>query len=196
MLRGCPPLAGWCAVAYDVGMKTTSRSSTAAVAWICCATIGGAAVAASPEPPVTWKVVGVSDGDTLTALDEDKKQHKVRLHGIDAPEIGQPFGTKSREALGELVMKKTATLHLHGRDRYGRDLARVEVDGRDVNVELVKEGFAWHYVRYDKSPELASAEREAREAKRGVWANDDAVPPWEWRAKEREQKASKRSAAR
>ncbi len=143
-----------------------------------------------PEKTVTWKVVGVSDGDTLTALDEDNKQHKVRLHGIDAPEIGQPFGTKSREALGQLTVKKTVTLRLHGRDRYGRDLARVEVDGRDVNVELVKGGLAWHYVRYDKSPELASAEREAREAERGVWADKDAVPPWEWRATERERKAT------
>jgi len=164
----------------------------AAVSGIVCAAIVGVgvgvAVAASPEPPVTWKVVGVSDGDTLTALDDDNKQHKVRLHGIDAPEIGQPFGTKSREALGRLAMKKMATLHLHGRDRYGRDLARVEVDGRDVNLELVKDGLAWHYVRYDKSPELASAEREAREAKRGVWADDEAVAPWEWRATERDRK--------
>lgn len=146
--------------------------------------------AAEPEKTVTWKVVGVSDGDTLTALDEANTQHKVRLHGIDAPEIAQPFGTKSREALGRLTVKKTATLHLRGRDRYGRDLARVEVDGKDVNVELVNEGFAWHYTRYDNSPELASAERDARKAKRGVWADKDAVPPWEWRATEREQKAA------
>lgn len=152
--------------------------------------------AAEPEQTVSWKVVGVSDGDTLTALDEENKQHKVRLHGIDAPEIAQPFGAKSREALGRLTVKKTATLHLRGRDRYGRDLARVEVDGKDVNVELVKEGFAWHYTRYDNSPELASAEREAREAKHGLWADKDPVPPWEWRANEREQKAAKRAAAR
>jgi endonuclease YncB( thermonuclease family) len=133
-------------------------------------------------------VVGVSDGDTLTALDESNTKHKVRLHGIDAPEIGQPFGTKSREALGRLTMKKTATLHLKGRDRYGRDLARVEVDGLDVNVALVKDGLAWHYASYDKSPELASAERDARDAKRGVWADTGAVPPWEWRATERDRK--------
>jgi endonuclease YncB( thermonuclease family) len=112
----------------------------------------------------------------------------VRLHGIDAPEIGQPFGTKSREALGTLTVRKTATLHLHGRDRYGRDLARVEVDGVDVNVALVKDGLAWHYVRYDKSPELAKAEREAREAKRGVWGDKEQMPPWEWRATERDRK--------
>lgn len=146
------------------------------------------AFAADPVVAVSWKVVGVSDGDTLTALDESNTKHKVRLHGIDAPEIGQPFGTKSREALGRLAMKKTATLHLKGRDRYGRDLARVEVDGRDVNLELVKDGLAWHYARYDDSPELASAEREAREAKRGVWADTGAVPPWEWRATERDRK--------
>ncbi|MEI6239393.1 MAG: thermonuclease family protein [Planctomycetia bacterium] len=153
------------------------------------ATVGGLAGAASPEPPVTWRVVGVSDGDTLTALDENNTKHKVRLHGIDAPEIGQPFGTKSREALGRLTVRKTATLHLKGRDRYGRDLARVEVDGHDVNLALVKDGLAWHYVRYDQSPELAAAEREAREAKRGVWADTESVPPWEWRATERDRKS-------
>jgi micrococcal nuclease len=169
-------------------MPTLSRSCILALALPCLAWIGGTAPAASPEPPVTWRVVGVSDGDTLTALDESNTRHKVRLHGIDAPEIGQPFGTKSREALGRLTMKKTATLHLRGRDRYGRDLARVEVDGVDVNVALVEDGLAWHYARYDKSPELASAERDAREAKRGVWADTGAVPPWEWRATERDRK--------
>lgn len=169
-------------------MRKPPRRCILAIALPCLAAIGGLAPAASPEPPVAWRVVGVSDGDTLTALDESNTKHKVRLHGIDAPEIGQPFGTKSREALGRLAMKKTATLHLKGRDRYGRDLARVEVDGRDVNRELVKDGLAWHYVRYDDSPELASAEREAREAKRGVWADTGAVPPWEWRATERDRK--------
>jgi len=169
-------------------MPTLSRSCIVSLALPCLVSIGGTAPAASPEPPVTWRVVGVSDGDTLTALDEDNQKHKVRLHGIDAPEIGQPFGTKSREALGALTVRKTATLHLHGRDRYGRDLARVEVDGVDVNVELVKDGLAWHYVRYDKSPELAKAEREARDAKRGVWADKEPMPPWEWRATERDRK--------
>lgn len=152
------------------------------------ASVGGGA--AEPVRTVTWKVVGVSDGDTLTALDEDDKRHKVRLHGIDAPETNQPFGTKAREALGRLTVKKTATFRLHGTDRYGRDLARVEVDGEDVNVELVKAGFAWHYVRYDHSPELASAEREARTEKRGLWADKEPTPPWEWRATERERKGS------
>jgi len=174
--------------AYDDRMRRLRPAIETVAVSLSLAVVGGLAGAASPEPPVTWRVVGVSDGDTLTALDADNQKHKVRLHGIDAPEIGQPFGTKSREALGRLAVKKTATLHLKGRDRYGRDLARVEVDGLDVNVELVKDGLAWHYVRYDKSPELAKAEREAREAKRGVWADKEPIPPWEWRATERDRK--------
>jgi endonuclease YncB( thermonuclease family) len=169
-------------------MKTSVCAHVVTAAVALFTAMGGVVSASSPEPPVTWRVVGVSDGDTLTALDESNTKHKVRLHGIDAPEIGQPFGTKSREALGTLTVRKTATLHLHGRDRYGRDLARVEVDGVDVNVALVKDGLAWHYARYDKSPELAKAERDARDAKRGVWADTGAVPPWEWRATERDRK--------
>lgn len=181
-------MARWRADVYDAVMNRARLAVESVFMALALAAAGGLAGAASPEPPVTWRVVGVSDGDTLTALDEANQKHKVRLHGIDAPEIGQPFGTKSRDALGKLTVRQTATLHLHGRDRYGRDLARVEVDGVDVNVELVKDGLAWHYVRYDKSPELANAEREAREAKRGVWADKQSMPPWEWRASERERK--------
>lgn len=143
-------------------------------------------------PPVMWKVVGVTDGDTLTAVDSDDVRHKIRLQGIDAPEVGQPFGTKARQMLGDMTVRKTVTVRLHGRDRFGRDLARVEVDGRDVGLALVTDGMAWQYDRYDSSPELADAEREARNARRGLWSEDDPVPPWEWRATERERKAAAR----
>ena len=77
-------------------------------------------------------------------------------------------------------------------DRYGRTLARIEVEGQDVNRQMVADGLAWHYVRYSKDAGLAAAEREARAAARGLWADREPVPPWEWRASERERRAAKR----
>ena len=85
--------------------------------------LAGVAVAAEPSM-LTGKVVSVHDGDTLTALDAANVQHKVRLTGIDAPEIGQPFGTKARDRLTALAKGKTVTIHGHGQDRYGRPVGR------------------------------------------------------------------------
>lgn len=161
---------------------------------------------AAPEPAPArvdatrprWKVISVHDGDTLRCLDADNRQRKVRLHGIDAPEIGQAFGSRSREQLASLAMGRETVVDHRGEDRYGRTLARLEVDGRDVNREMVAAGMAWHYVRYDADPSLAEAEREAREAKRGLWADPRPEPPWDWRAteREREQAAKRRKPPR
>lgn len=148
----------------------------------------GIVSAADPEGVQTWRVVSVHDGDTFTAIDAANVQHKVRLHGIDAPEIGQPFGTKSRDALGKLVMRRAVTVHSQGRDKYGRTLGRIEIEGQDVNRQMVADGLAWHYVRYSKAEQLAAAEREARAAGRGLWADREPVPPWEWRATAKERK--------
>lgn len=137
-----------------------------------------------------WRVVSVHDGDTVRALDPDKREHRVRLHGIDAPEVGQAFGTKSRDGLRTLVMGKVVTVDHRGEDRYGRTLARLEVDGRDVNREMVAAGLAWHYVRYSDDASLAAAEVEARAAHRGLWADREPVPPWEWRAGEQARKTA------
>lgn len=124
---------------------------------------------------------GVADGDTLTVLDAEKRQHKVRLHGIDAPEKGQPFGAKAKEALAGIVFKKDVTVEVKDTDRYGRVVGKVKQGGVDVNLKMVKDGFAWQYRRYDKSRALLDAEEEARNAKRGLWAGADLVPPWEFR---------------
>jgi endonuclease YncB( thermonuclease family) len=146
-----------------------------------------------PAPPVVeatpvWKVVSVHDGDTLTALDASNVQHKVRLNGIDAPEIGQPFGTVSRDGLRALVLRKSVMIHGQERDRVGRVLARLEIEGQDVNRQMVADGLAWHFKRYSDDTTLAEAEREARGARRGLWADSKPVPPWEWRATEKGRK--------
>jgi len=138
--------------------------------------------------PVEWKVVSVHDGDTLTVLDAASVQHKVRLQGIDAPERGQPFGTVARERLAALTMGQTVTVETFGRDRYGRTLGRIVIEGQDVNRQMVLDGLAWHYLRYSKAEALTAAEREARAAGRGLWADREPVPPWEWRATAKDRK--------
>ena len=143
-------------------------------------------VAANPET-LTGKVVGVSDGDTLTLLVE-KTQYKIRLAGIDAPEKGQAFGNKAKQALSDKVFGKQVQVRTQGQDQYGRTIGVVWLGKRNVNAEMVREGWAWHYKKYDKSKELADAEVEARKSKRGLWADAKPTPPWDWRAAERANK--------
>lgn len=125
-----------------------------------------------PEPPEPAapprQVVSVHDGDALRALDPTRSERKVRLQGIDAPEIGQPFGTKARDQFSALVKGRAVTMHDVGSDNYGRALARVEVDGEGVTRRLVAEGFAWHYERYSDDDALASGQEEARAAGCGL----------------------------
>ena len=111
---------------------------------------------------VTGRVVGVADGDTLTVLDVDKVQHKIRLAGIDALEKKQPFGNRSKESLSELTHDKTVTIETDKRDKYGRQVGKVLVNGQDVNLVQVERGMAWHYKAY---------EREQPETDRKVYAN-------------------------
>ena len=130
----------------------------------------------------TGKVVGVADGDTITVL-HDGKGERIRLHGIDCPEKRQAFGNRAKQFTSTLVFGKGVTVQVLDRDRYGRTVGVVLLpDGRSLNHELVKAGFAWWYWRYTPDDEtLAQLEREARGAKRGLWADPHAVPPWEWR---------------
>ena len=153
-----------------------------------------AAIPAIAGEPITGKVVSVTDGDTVRVLDAANVQHKVRLDGIDAPERGQPFGTVARDRLAALVMGKAVTVHSDGRDKYGRTLGRIEIEGQDVNRTLVAEGLAWHYVRYSDDATLAEAEREARAAQRGLWRDPAPVPLWEWLASEKGRKRKPEAA--
>lgn len=125
-------------------------------------------------------VVGVSDGDTITVL-KDREQVKVRLVEIDAPEKGQAFGNRSKQALSALAHGKQVEIREHGTDRYGRTLGRVYQSGLDVNTEMVRRGMAWVYVKFAKEKGLFQIEAEAREQRRGLWVDKEPVPPWEWR---------------
>ena len=132
-------------------------------------------------------VVGISDGDTLTVLDHNRQQHKIRLKGIDAPESHQPFGQKSKTSLAALVFNKEILAECGKQDKYRREICTIIVDGRDANLEQVKAGMAWHYKQYSKeqSPQdrenYEIAEFNAKIRRLGLWADTNPMPPWEWR---------------
>ncbi|MCX8050118.1 MAG: thermonuclease family protein, partial [Methylohalobius sp.] len=130
---------------------------------------------------LTGRVVGVSDGDTITLLDAQRRQHRIRLHQIDAPERRQDFGERSRQSLAELVFGKEVVVEVVTTDRYGREVGKVKVDGTDANLEQVKRGLAWVYRQYAEDPAYFAAEEEARAAKRGLWLQPNPIPPWEFR---------------
>jgi endonuclease YncB( thermonuclease family) len=127
------------------------------------------------------KVVRVSDGDTLTLL-VDRKQIKVRLLEIDAPESKQAFGQRARQSLGDLCAGQEAIVRSSGRDRYGRVLGRVDCRGMDANAEQVRRGMAWVYDRYVTDRSLYALQNEARTAQLGLWADKAPTAPWLWRS--------------
>ena len=130
---------------------------------------------------VLGKVVSVHDGDTITVLVE-RRQVKVRLVDIDAPELRQPFGTRSRESLAEMCFGKVASVDVRGQDRYKRTIGQVTCAGTDANAEQVRRGYAWTYTRYARSDSpLHLIQMQAQSAYRGLWADPAAVPPWQWR---------------
>ncbi len=147
----------------------------------CLLAAGVALASLAVHADFTGKVVAVADGDTITVL-RDKEQVKIRLAGIDAPEKAQAFGNRSKQSLSELCFDRIATLADQGIDRYGRTLARVHCEGIDANAEQVRRGMAWVYRRYtSKDSPLYAVEGEAKAARRGLWADAEPVPPWEWR---------------
>ncbi|SFN02067.1 thermonuclease family protein [Nitrosomonas communis] len=129
------------------------------------------------------RVVGISDGDTLTLLDNQKQQIKVRLAEIDTPESAQPYGSRAKQALSGLAYGKTVIVKVQDTDRYGRKVGRVYTDGLDVNAEMVRIGAAWVYRKYASDQNLYALEKQARKNKAGLWSLPEAqqVPPWEWR---------------
>ena len=137
----------------------------------------------SAETILDGRVVEVADGDTLTVLDAQKKQHKIRLLGIDAPEKAQPFGQKSKESLSHLAFQKQVQVRSSKKDRYGRTVGQVFVGNVDVCLEQVKLGMAWHYKTYqrEQTPEdrvrYDRAESLAREQRVGLWQDHSPIEP-------------------
>ena len=143
------------------------------------------ATAAPGAEQFQGRVVGVSDGDTIIVL-HDRHPEKIRLHGIDAPEKGQPFGERAKQFASHLTFDREVTVRVKGRDRYRRTVAEVVLpDGRSLNQELVRAGYAWWYRRYSNDSVLEDLELQARARRLGLWAGSDPVPPWEWRRLDR-----------
>lgn len=140
-----------------------------------------AAPGAVGAPSISARVVGVSDGDTLTVQVDGGRQARVRLADVDAPEKGQDFGQASKAALSRLCFGRTAQLEILGSDRYGRSLARVRCDGVDAAANQVRTGMAWAYRRYLTRADLLDLEAGARAGRSGLWSHPSPTPPWEFR---------------
>ena len=142
---------------------------------------------ASASKIIQGKVVSVADGDTITVLDAEKTQHKIRLQGIDAPEKAQAFGAKSKQALYEMVHGKTVQVSFEKSDKYGRILGKVLLDGQDICHQQIKAGLAWHYKKYLNQQPLAdrdaysASETAAKNEKLGLWSDPRPVAPWDFR---------------
>lgn len=149
-----------------------------------------AALTSTPAE-IHGQVVGITDGDTITVLDIEQRQRQVRLMGIDAPEKRQAFGQRSKQSLSELVYGRPVTVETKKKDRYGRDIGKILLDGQDVNLEQVRRGMAWHYKAYQREQSAvdrhayADAEEAARKARIGLWRDAEPVPPWEFRHRPR-----------
>lgn len=144
------------------------------------------------------RVIAVSDGDTVTVLDPDRNQHKIRLMGIDAPEKTQAYGQRSKQHLSNLVFGKDVLIEWHKRDRYQRIVGKIFVAKPDcstcdmtvdVGLEQIRSGLAWWYRQYAKeqayedrlSYDAVEAEAHARQI--GLWSDPDPMPPWDYRHK-------------
>ena len=133
---------------------------------------------------ITGRVVGITDGDTLTILDQSQRQTRIRLAEIDTPESRQPYGSRAKQALSELAFGKDVRVVVAAIDRYGRTVGRIYAGSIDISAEMVRQGAAWVYQKYNHDPSLLRLEQEAQQARRGLWALPEAerTPPWEWRA--------------
>jgi endonuclease YncB( thermonuclease family) len=132
-------------------------------------------------------VVGVADGDTITVLD-GRTEVKVRLYGIDCPTGHQAFGNRAKQFTSDFVFGQVVDVDPVTKDRYGRTVGVVRVRGKTLNEELVRVGMAWVCIECCKQPtcrEWSRLQEEARKAKRGLWADRNPVPPWEFRKEKR-----------
>ncbi|WP_300597793.1 thermonuclease family protein [Niabella sp.] len=135
-----------------------------------------------PDPSTTYKVVRVKDGDTFVLLMNDREQ-VVRFAHIDCPEKKQPFGNRAKQFVSDRCFGKyVALLQHHQYDRNKRLIAEVILDdGQNLNKELVRNGLAWHFKKYSDDAAYAALETAARQQRKGLWADEAPMPPWEWR---------------
>lgn len=146
------------------------------ISLICCASVGFAA-----EERFSGNVVAVFDGDTVEVLTAAKSKIRVRLANIDAPEKDQPYGQQSKQFLSDMVYRKPVEVLDLGGDQYGRRIGRIFVNGTEVNPQIVSEGLAWVYTKYNTDAGMPRREQEARRSSKGLWADSKPVAPWSYR---------------
>jgi len=149
-----------------------------AARWICSVLLCANASAFGGE--FIARVIVVLDGDTVL-IRRPNGLVKIRLAEIDAPEKAQAFGEKSKRSLSAMVMGKQVKFASRATDQYGRMVAHLSINGLDVNAEQIRQGMAWEYSSYHSNKALVALQGEARMASRGLWAQGDPTPPWEWR---------------
>lgn len=153
--------------------------------------------ASDPGHTLQGQVVRVSDGDTVTLQTQDSTI-KIRLAGIDAPETKMPHGPQAKAHLAALVLGKQVQAITQKKDRYGRTIATLMLNTKDVNLAMVQAGMAWHYKQYEReqtevqAASYSGSEMLAQSAGRGLWSQADAVPPWTWRQARNESRAQTR----
>jgi micrococcal nuclease len=166
-------------------IKVSTARILCLYALLFCFSWANLAVAAELQSAVV-QVVAVSDGDTVHVMLNGERV-RVRLANIDAPEHGQAFGQRSEQALRALVWKKQAVMTWRERDRYGRPIVNLVVDGLDASTEQVRMGMAWVFERYSTDNALPALQAAARAAQIGLWVDRNPVAPWDWRAAKRAQ---------
>jgi endonuclease YncB( thermonuclease family) len=158
----------------------------------------------SQQNRISGKVINIHDGDTLTILNPENQQMRVRLAEIDAPEIGrgkdnpgQPFGRQAQRYLEEMCPKGSiAEVETQGRDQYGRVVGRVWCGGRDANKMMVQAGLAWVYDAYVKDRSLYQDQAAAQDKRIGLWSEKNPMPPWVWRKAQKEHRDEERENRR
>lgn len=125
------------------------------------------------------KIIKIYDGDTITALTSQKEKIKIRLYGIDAPELKQPFGKASKCHLIDLISNKSLNINEKGKDKYGRTLAVLYNGDQDINAQMVIDGYAWAYDKFSK--DYVTFQQNAQLLKKGLWIDKDVVRPSDFR---------------
>lgn len=135
------------------------------------------------------RVVNVADGDTVTILDSSKQQHRIRLLHIDAPERGQAFGRVAQNALAKRINKRQVQVKYKEKDRYGRILGEIILNGENINLWLVQNGYAWPYFRYNPPAYYLDAYRVAKLYKNGLWQDPNPIEPETFRHKSKQKRS-------
>jgi endonuclease YncB( thermonuclease family) len=158
----------------SVSNEGTASQGNAEISW------------SEPAFKLSGRVSKVADGDTITLIDTQRKKYKIRLFGIDSPESDQPYYHAAKDALSKLVDGKSVGIDVKDTDKYGRLVGTVFVEGRNVNLEMVKLGYAWWYEYYAPlNGDLREAQEHARAYKSGLWVDSKPTAPWDWRRRTR-----------